>query len=226
MKKVILISSHCRDVAKTNVEKKCCDFFHSRHPEADIHIFYSGIKTDIPYATYHKKTDTTTISGYKMMWEFLYESDNDYAIMLDNDVTIRDFFDVRFETVFEMCIAKVDIMTISANWMTKNVENYIGRKKSFCSRIYCMKNLRKKGLRELYLIDTPYVAGPDVDFGLDLLINQKALIYEYKGSRQVLLDNVGIIDRTKGDGALLYRKEKIEIHKKYNLPPPKFKKKI
>lgn len=226
MNREVLILTHSHTIEKRIlVRKKVIDFWVKR--EEKVVVFH---EEDISFGDNSKTILRKTkkhVDGYNEIYKYLYGSDLDYALIIDDDTIINeeDSTGDLFQS-FEDNFDKMDVLSpILGNSYYKNKVKLGGfeNQYAFCARINIFKNFKKHLGFEIYC-ESDLVRRSDTEFGVQMLIKGLVLKRLRSVVEKTLCHTLSSIEFDKKDKSI-YKKEIEIIAKKYGIRLMKFKSK-
>lgn len=220
MKKKVLMLTYDSGSEKRNlIRQKCIDYWIDSGVE--LVIFHTEEKSLHKDAEMFLRESQSFVDGYNEMLKYLYQSDLDYALIVDDDTifhekSLLNGFDV-FESNFESFDTMAPLLQNSAYNKLLEIGGF-SNSYSYCTRMNFFKNLNKYFSINVF-IDSKLKCYPDTEFGIQLIQNGVVM----KKCASILEKDLGISSSTIKKDQSTYLEEKTYLSKKYGIKLMKFR---
>jgi hypothetical protein len=217
-KKEILILSHEHKIEKRiDIRKQVVDFWVKFGIKVVVFNTCEGLINE-QSETFLRETKSH-VDGYNEIYRYLFASDLDYALVLDDDVILHDKSIGDFFENFEKGFNEFDVLTTLSNQEPYLKNLTLGKTSntySFCARINIFKNFKKHLGKEVYCV-SDLLRKSDTEYGLQMMIEGIRMVKDFSVIEKTLAHNLSSIEFDSGSQDI-YVEEYNYLIKKYNLP--------
>ena len=218
-KEILMLSFQSGNYKRYQFREQCIKFWSRFDRSIDLKVFNDKqLNLNYDFETV-LRTTKDHVSGYNEIYEYLYSSDLDYALIIDDDVILHDktrgdFFK-NFESIFSSCDV-LSPMTSEEPYLKNLVDYKIVNKYKFIARINLVKNFKKHLDKEI-LCKSNFLRHSDTEFGINLMQNGIRHKKDMSVIEKTFCYNLSTIG-FKQDDKSVYQEELKQLVKKYSLP--------